>query len=203
MEPEKIYCVLCGQEVDGEPAYAAVYHERQTFHPACAGRYVHASRMEKRELLAQIVESPHLSRAEYVREAHKSLLSTISDLPCPACGTPLEIKMENFRIGADGRGGIGSLFMDQFYVDLYACPMCGKVELYAAGTRKARQEEEAPGEEEPAEEESGGEAEAVCPVCGGPLDEAGNCPACTRPRKKDGGFLGLGRRRDKRPPWEK
>lgn len=45
----------------------------------------------------------------------------------------LERKLEHFSIGADGGGGLMTLLADQYEVDLYACPQCGKVELYTAG----------------------------------------------------------------------
>ena len=45
----------------------------------------------------------------------------------------LERKLENFSIGADGGGGLMTLLADHYEVDLYACPQCGKVELYTAG----------------------------------------------------------------------
>lgn len=93
---------------------------------------------------------------------------------CPACGAEMELKLENFSIGADGGGGLMTLFATTYEVDLYACPACGKVELYTAGFQTEEDEPEEPPEEpEPAGPETGG------------------------------GFLGFGKRKDKRPPWEK
>lgn len=54
---------------------------------------------------------------------------------CPICGNPMTCKLKDFSIGADGNGGLMALFSDQYHVDLYACPQCGKVELYTAGFR--------------------------------------------------------------------
>ena len=51
---------------------------------------------------------------------------------CPSCGAAMECKLQNFSIGADGGGGLLTLLADQYEVDLYACPACGKVELYTA-----------------------------------------------------------------------
>ena len=56
---------------------------------------------------------------------------------CPNCGTAMECKLQNFSIGADGGGGLMTLLADQYEVDLFACPQCGKVELYTAGTSRA------------------------------------------------------------------
>ena len=70
-----------------------------------------------------------------------------------------------------------TLLADTYEVDLYACPVCGKVELYTAGFfQKKCQEED--GEPEEAEE-----------------------PEQTEP--KDDSVFGFGKRKDKRPPWEK
>lgn len=51
---------------------------------------------------------------------------------CPSCGSVMECKLKEFSIGADGSGGLFALLSDQYEVDLYACPQCGKVELYTA-----------------------------------------------------------------------
>ena len=56
---------------------------------------------------------------------------------CPNCGTAMECKLQNFSIGADGGGGLMTLLADQYEVDLFACPQCGRVELYTAGYSRA------------------------------------------------------------------
>ena len=80
---------------------------------------------------------------------------------CPSCGAAMECKLQNFSIGADGGGGLLTLLADQYEVDLYACPACGKVELYTAAFSP---------EPEPAtywcehcQEER---EDRLCPVCG-------------------------------------
>ena len=55
---------------------------------------------------------------------------------CPACGAEMERKLQDFSIGSDGGGGLLSLLADTYLVDLYACPQCGKVELYIHGRRE-------------------------------------------------------------------
>ena len=57
---------------------------------------------------------------------------------CPSCGAAMECKLQNFSIGADGGGGLLTLLADQYEVDLYACPACGKVELYTAAFPRSR-----------------------------------------------------------------
>lgn len=93
---------------------------------------------------------------------------------CPACGAEMALKLENFSIGADGGSPMMALLADTYEVDLYACPKCGKVELYTADFDPDDEEED---EEEPEDEEQ------------------------SEPR--GGGIFGFGRRKDKRPPWEK
>lgn len=63
--------------------------------------------------------------------------------PCPNCAATMELKLKDFRIGAYA----DSLLGDRYDIDLYACPECGKVELYTANfaaikARQARQEAE-------------------------------------------------------------
>ena len=95
---------------------------------------------------------------------------------CPACGAEMQLKLEDFSIGADGGGGLITLLADTYEVDLYACPKCGKVELYTAGFDPEGEEEEE-NEDEPEEEQ---QSEPTA-----------------------GGIFGFGRRKDQRPPWEK
>lgn len=70
---------------------------------------------------------------------------------CPACGAEMERKLQDFSIGSDGGGGLLSLLADTYLVDLYACPQCGKVELYTAASQEdIGGEEEEPSREPPA-----------------------------------------------------
>ena len=72
-------------------------------------------------------------------------------ISCPACGAELELKLQEFSIGADGGGGLLTLLADTYTVDLYACPQCGKVELYTAASQEdIGGEEEEPSREPPA-----------------------------------------------------
>lgn len=112
---------------------------------------------------------------------------------CPACGGALERKLTNFSIGADGGGGLLSLLADTYEVDLYACPQCGKVELYTAYFRPE-------GAKEPEEDKT-----VTCPVCGKKHSSLIGCPSCAMnanpttmsfdraPRKK----------KERKPPWER
>lgn len=120
---------------------------------------------------------------------------------CPACGGEMELKLEDLSVGADGRGGLASLLMDQYEVDLYACPVCGKVELYTAGFFR----EERP---EPREEL------VACPVCGTKHSPSMGCPTCAvrtaqsgrrpqPPQTQEEPKPFKPSRSGKKPPWEK
>lgn len=74
---------------------------------------------------------------------------------CPLCGAGMEQKLQNFSIGADGGGGLITLLADTYEVDLYACPRCGKVELFTAGFQPEQQSQAEAPREQP-EPKSGG-----------------------------------------------
>ena len=193
-------CVLCGAEPGEAGEYLGVYSEYQLFCSGCAARYREAGEPERRELRGQIAVSPNASRGKIMQQKHAQALECISDLLCPACGTSLELRRERLTLG---RRDV--LLAPWYNVDLFACPRCGRVELYTAGTHKKgrpAEELESPRPSEPPEDDPGLPAappEAVCPQCGTAL-ENGVCPACTR-KKED--LFGFGRRKDSRPPWEK
>ena len=132
---------------------------------------------------------------------------------CPACGAELELKLERFSIGADGGGGIlAAMFCDQYEVDLYACPRCGKVELYTAGFQRERQGEAEAGDEVPVPAEAEPAEEVVCPVCGTRHSSAIGCPACVLYSVQSGQAYQSPKkappkpprsRSGRKPPWEK
>lgn len=58
---------------------------------------------------------------------------------CPVCQTPMELKQECLALGRDGGGGLWAALAPSYDVDLYACPHCGKVELYTAGWKQGEE----------------------------------------------------------------
>ncbi|MEA4933959.1 MAG: hypothetical protein VB071_10360 [Lawsonibacter sp.] len=110
---------------------------------------------------------------------------------CPACGGMLECKLENFLIGADGGGGLLSLLADQYEVDLYACPACGKVELYTANFSV---------KDEPPEQT------VTCPVCGSQHSPLIGCPTCAMRGARSippPSIDSSPHPKRRKPPWEK
>lgn len=121
-------CVLCGKKVGLLDQIELDFHgSKQVLCSACDVRMSKASPGERQDLEQEILVSPYLQKADTVQA------NVNTGKICPACGAVLERKLENFSIGADGGGGLMTLLADHYEVDLYACPQCGKVELYTAG----------------------------------------------------------------------
>ena len=113
----------------------------------------------------------------------------------------MECKRTGFSIGTDGNGGLfGLLVSDLVDVDLYLCPRCGKIDLYAHNFQ-------------PQAEETGPEAisteveeTVTCPVCGTQHSSLIGCPACVSNQYiPSGASLGSPnpkKPRAHKPPWE-
>ena len=163
-------CVLCGKKIGWIDQVKVDFHgTQQIFCVSCAGRYSQADSGEREELRRRILQSPDLTDGETLRA------NLDTGKHCPACGAVLERKLTSFAIGADGNGGLTALYMPQYEVDLYACPKCGKVELYTAAASRSQTSgqplsQRVQGEEEPA------------------------------PEQREQGLFGRGGRK---PPWEK
>lgn len=141
-------CVLCGKKIGLlDQIKEDFYGTKQIFCSDCSLRLQKASPQERNDLNQQILASPDLADEAIIRanlNARKA---------CPACGTLMDRKIQDFSIGADGGGGLIALLSDQYVVDLYACPQCGKVELYTARfVPPAPAKEPAPQEGVPQEE---------------------------------------------------
>lgn len=123
------YCVLCGKKVGLLDQIDLDFHgSKQVLCSACDVRMSKASPGERQDLEQQILASPHLQKADTVQA------NVNTGKVCPGLRAPYwNGKLEHFSIDADGGGGLMTLLADQYEVDLYACPQCGKVELYTAG----------------------------------------------------------------------
>ena len=117
-------CILCGQKVGLLDRKNFMFHGTvQTLCIGCTARLDSAAPQEREELFRQMLDSPDLEDGERIRAD----LNT--GRHCPACGGMLERRLRNFSIGADGYGGLTSLGLEQFEVDLYVCAKCRRVEL--------------------------------------------------------------------------
>ena len=77
---------------------------------------------------------------------------------CPNCGEELELREQSYAMGSH-------LFANRFHVDIYACPKCNRVELYAA-----------PGEM------------VICPICGTSHPAKEKCAICSLNTVLDGKY---------------
>lgn len=132
-------CAFCGKELKLFGKESLVCGGvAQSVCRDCAGEYTWAGQIELcRELLkAGRAKEPEKVKAFLEREEKRQRERAQNQEKasrCPICGSKMERKLQNFSIGRDGRSGVESLFLAQYDVDLYACPNCGKVELYTAG----------------------------------------------------------------------
>ena len=178
-------CVLCGKEVGWmDRLTLSVFDTEQIVCPDCDRRFRAAPKEEKSALRRQILESPHLSQRDAVRD----YLDAVEGKSCPACAGPLERRLKNFLIGSDGYGGLSSMGLEQYAVDLFVCPQCGKVELYAAQSSRQEEKQE--------------EEQVTCPTCGTRYSPLINCPHCALHNPR--GFSAPPReKKERKPSWER
>jgi len=182
------FCVLCDAKLSffGGKSLICANQEQSL----CSSCYDTLDRMDNVERGKYLLEHGKPDEPEAMKQfitvweeraAQKKALEPPTRV-CPNCGGEMELKIKNFRIGMDGGGGLASsLLYDQYDVDLYACPECGKVEMYTANFAaiKARQDKL---EAEKAAAEAARQARQ-------PEQEF----VSVRPGKKDGA----------KPPWER
>lgn len=147
------FCVLCGEKLPFFGAKSLVCaNSDESFCSKCHDTLYHMNNRERGEYLLEHGSPKHPDKMrEFLvfiaaKEEERKACQP-EQRPCPACGGTMDLKLKQFRIGADGGGGLATLLADQYEVDLYACSECGKVELYTANfaaikARQARQEAE-------------------------------------------------------------
>ena len=175
-------CVLCGKKMGLFDQVDIDFHgTRQSLCGACYARWKNTHGLEREELERQMLDSPDLMARERVRA------NVDTGKACPDCGAVLECRLRNFSIGADGYGGLSSMGLPRYMVDLYACPRCGRVVLYTAEDHRQSEQRET--------------EEVVCPECGTRHSPRINCPTCAA--RDPGKFIPRGGSRGNKPPWEK
>ena len=138
----------------------------------------------------RILSSPHVKDRDSVLKTiawfksqaqEQAALKKARIKTCPHCSTLMDLKLNNFMIGSHGDALLG----DRYEVDLYACPKCGKVELFTTGFI-------------PPDEDY---STVSCPICGTQHRWTDDCPNCagkesSQPVRLERGISG-------KPPWEK
>lgn len=190
-------CALCGGKVSflsGNTLICA--NEEELFCSACNKKLYDMDSVARGQYLLEHgnPQYPEKMRAfiekTQAAEARKKALEPPTR-PCPSCGGIMDVKLKEFKIGADGNGGVYLLGgYEQYYVDLYACPDCGKVELYTANFAAVKKREEAKAQE------------VTCPDCGTRHSPLSGCPRCALDQASRGGITSRNKSSSK-PPWEK
>ena len=192
-------CILCEKELGiFERNELIFYWTSQNACAACAKEY-HKAEGEALEALSQrILASPHLKERESIAqnmarvEADRKKAEVKKKAQtkfCPLCSTQMNLALQNFSIGADGGGGLATLLADQYVVDLYACPQCGKVELYTARFNRKKAAEPP--------------KEVVCPDCGARHSALIGCPTCALRNPQKIMVRDSRKSKDRKPPWER
>ena len=143
------YCALCGKPLSSFFSKSLICANEEEFF--CSACYKTLSEMDSIQRGTHLLEHGQPQQPEKMREfmehsraaAQRKKELEPPTRPCPNCGGTMEVKLKGFRIGADGNGGV-YLFggYEQYYVDLYACSGCGKVEMYTADFAILKKREE-------------------------------------------------------------
>lgn len=191
------FCSLCGTKLSFFGGKALVCANQDEM--CCSACYDKLYPMENLERGKYLLEHGRPENPEKMQEfitvwEERARLKKALEPPtrtCPGCGGEMACKLKNFRIGADGGGGLDSLFAEQYNVDLYACPECGKVELYTANFAAIKRKQELK------------EQEVVC-SCGTRHSSLVECPTCAHHRRVNTPPFAPSRpKNEKKPPWEK
>ena len=97
-------CVLCGKELGRLEAVKIEFHgTQQLLCDDCHIRFVRCADGDRLAMEEKMLASPDLAQRETV------LANASARKSCPVCGAPMECKLQNFSIGADGGGGLATL----------------------------------------------------------------------------------------------
>ena len=135
------YCSLCGAKLSFFGGHSLVCaNQEETFCSSCHDKLHPMDNLERgRHVLENgKPDNPEKMREFIVFHAERTLRQETLEpptRPCPGCGAQMELKLKNFRIGSYG----DSLLGDRYNIDLYACPECGKVEMYTANFAAVKQ----------------------------------------------------------------
>ena len=125
------FCSLCGTKLSLFGAHTLVCaNQDEMFCSKCRDKLYP---MENLDRGAYLLEHGKPEHPEKMREFNIKYTERTQKIEpptrlCPSCGAKMPLVLKDFRIGAYG----DSLLGDRYDVDLYACPECGKVEMYTA-----------------------------------------------------------------------
>ena len=159
------HCSLCGTKLSFFGGHCLVCaNQEETFCSSCHDKLYQMDNLERGRYVLENgkPDNPEKMQEFIVFHAERTLRKEKLEpptRPCPNCGGEMTCKITNFRIGMDGGGGLtSSLWYDQYAVDLYACPECGKIEMYTANFAAVKQALERKAQKQ-AEEQAAAEAD--------------------------------------------
>lgn len=192
------YCSLCGEKLSFFGSKMLICaNQEQSLCPSCYNTLDSMDNLARGKYLLEHGTPNNPEKmvefiTVYEERAKQKLTFEPPTRPCPNCGSEMKCKIKNFRIGMDGGGGLASsLWYDQYDVDLYACPECGKVEMYTANFAAIKRKQELQ------------EKEVVC-SCGTRHSSLEPCPTCSFHRGAGAPSTPVKpRKTEKKPPWER
>lgn len=189
------YCSLCGEKLSFFGGHSLVCaNQDEMFCSKCHDKLYPMENLDRGVYLLEHGKPDHPEQMrefiiQYTERTKKKQELEPPTRTCPNCGSQMKLTIKDFRIGLDGNGGV-YLFggYDQYDVDLYACPECGKVEMYTANFAAVkRRAEEA----------------AVRQAARAEADEKARQVAQQVPVEQEFTSYRPGSGRGEKPPWEK
>ena len=189
------YCSLCGDKIPFFSTHSLVCaNQDELFCSKCHDKLYPMENLDRGAYLLEHGKPEHPEKMrefiiQYTERTKKKQELEPPTRTCPNCGGEMTCKIKDFTIGLDGNGGL-YLFggPQQYDVDLYACPECGKVEMYTANftavKRRVQQAAAKQAEREAAAEKARQVAEQA-------------------PVQQEFISVRSGGKRGEKPPWEK
>lgn len=185
------YCSLCGEKLSFFGChYLVCANQDEMFCSKCHDILYPMENLERGAYLLEHGKPDHPEQMrefiiKYTERAQKQAQWQPPTRTCPNCQAQMNLTIKDFRIGSYGDNLLG----ERYDVDLYACPECGKVEMYTANFAAVKQHAEAAAAKRAAQQEVAENARKVAentPVMGQEFTSV-------RP----------GRKNEKKPPWER
>ena len=187
------YCSLCGTKLSFFGAHTLVCaNQEHLFCSECEGLLYSMDNLERGKYLLEHGNPDKPEKMQefitlYEERAKQKLTYEPPTRTCPNCGSSMERKLKDFTIGAYG----DRLFGERYDIDLYACPECGKVEMYTANFAAIKHKQEQ------------NEKEVVC-SCGTRHSSLVECPTCSFHRRSETSPSAPKKsRHGEKPPWER
>ena len=184
------YCSLCGEKLSFFGGHSLVCaNQDEMFCSKChdtlylmenldRGAYVleHGKPAHPKEMREFIIQ--YTARTQKKQELEPPTRT------CPNCEAQMALTLKDFIIGSYG----DSLLGDRYHVDLYACPECGKVEMYTANFAAVKRKAEEAAARQAARAEAAEKARQVAEQI---------------PVEQEFTSYRPGEKRGKKPPWER